>query len=124
MPIDPEVLYLQLGRLVVSMPEPRGNAPITPEINQWQWLGRAVALVEASGADKADIITLRVCAQGLDSSIRNQNAQTVATIVHSALARAEKKPQRAPKVPSSLRGTPSLHSRQWARCWQEQNPIS
>ena len=40
MPIDPEVLYLQLGRLVVSMPELRGNAPITPEINQW--LGRAI----------------------------------------------------------------------------------
>jgi hypothetical protein len=87
MPINPEALYLQLGRLVSSMPELRGKDPITPEINQW--LGRAIALVEASGADKVDIITLKVCAQGLDTSIRNQNAQTVATIVHSALARAE-----------------------------------
>lgn len=97
MPIDPEALYLQLGRLVASMPELRGKGPITPKINQW--LGRAVALVEASAADKADIITLRVCAQGLDSVIRDQNAQTIAAIVHSALARAEM------KAPASAQGS-------------------
>lgn len=48
MPMKPEALYLQLGRLVTSMPELRGKAPITPELNQW--LGRAIALVEVSGA--------------------------------------------------------------------------
>jgi hypothetical protein len=87
MPIDPEILYLQMGRLVASMPELRGNAPITPEINQW--LGRAIALVEASGAGTGDIVSLKVCAQGLGSAIRDHHAQTIAAIVHSALARAE-----------------------------------
>lgn len=38
---------------------------------------------------QAEIITLKVSAQALDTLVRDQNAQTVATIVHSALARAE-----------------------------------
>src|SRR3546814_9132639 len=73
MVMDPETLYLQLKRLVASMPELDGTGPITSEINQW--VGRAIALVEASGAGVADIASLRVCSQGLASTIRNQNAQ-------------------------------------------------
>src|SRR3546814_17534560 len=71
------------------MPELDGTGPITSEINQW--VGRAIALVEASGAGVADIASLRVCSQGLASTIRNQNAQAIATIVYSALGRAELK---------------------------------
>lgn len=87
MVMDSETLYLQLKRLVASMPELDGTGPITSEINQW--VGRAIALVEASGAGLAEIASLRVCSQGLASTIRNQNAQVIATIVHSALGRAE-----------------------------------
>ncbi len=87
MSLDPESLYIHLGRLVASMPDLRGPGPITPEINQW--LGRAVALVEASGANGADIAFLKVATQGLDTVLRDQNAQAIAAIVYSALARAE-----------------------------------
>src|SRR3546814_4187720 len=89
MVMDPETLYLQLKRLVASMPELDGTGPITSEINQW--VGRAIALVEASGAGVADIASLRVCSQGLASTIRNPHAQAIATIVYSALGRAELK---------------------------------
>src|SRR3546814_13012861 len=71
------------------MPELDGTGPITSEINQR--VGRAIALVEASGAGVADIASLRVCSQGLASTIRTQNAQAIATIVYSALGRAELK---------------------------------
>jgi hypothetical protein len=94
--MDPETLYLQLKRLVASMPDLRApGQPISPEVNQW--LGRAIALVEESGAG-ADLILLKVSAQSLDSALRDQNAQSIATIVHSALARAEM------KAPASAQG--------------------
>ena len=44
--LTPEQLYLQLGSLVTEMPD-LGSGPITREMNQW--LGRAAALVEATG---------------------------------------------------------------------------
>lgn len=83
----PETLYLQMRSLVATMPELGGQAPITPEINQW--LGRAVTLVELSGAGGADIAMLKVSAQSLNSTLRPQNAQAIATIVYGALARSE-----------------------------------
>jgi hypothetical protein len=87
MSIDPESLYVQLGRLVETMPD-LARGPISAETNQW--LGRAAALVEASG-DVADFATLKVAAQNLGTVLRETNAQTIVAIVHRALARAELK---------------------------------
>ena len=88
MQMDPETLYLQLIRLVASMPDLRAPvSPVTPAMNQW--LGRAIALVEESGADLTDVVSLKAAARMLDSPARGQAAQTIATIVHHALARAE-----------------------------------
>ena len=44
--LTPEQLYLQLGSSVAEMPD-LASGPITPEMNSW--LGRAAALVEATG---------------------------------------------------------------------------
>ncbi|MFV8529454.1 hypothetical protein [Ralstonia pseudosolanacearum] len=88
MSLDPESLYVQLGRLVETMPDLTRPGPTTAEANQW--LGRAAALVEESG-DPADFITFKVAAQNLDTVLRDTNAQTVVAIVHRALARAELK---------------------------------
>jgi len=85
MPISPEVLYLQLGTLVEEMPD-LATGPITNDVNRW--LGRAVALVGTTG-DTANTITLQIASQNLNTTIREQNAQTIAAIVHAALAKAE-----------------------------------
>jgi hypothetical protein len=47
--LTPEALYPQLGSLIAEMPD-LAHGPITPAMNQW--LGRAVALVEATGTDR------------------------------------------------------------------------
>ena len=85
MSLTPEALYLQLGSLVAEMPD-LTSGPITPEMNRW--LGRAAALVELTG-DLANTVNLKVTSQSLDGVHRARNAQTIAAIVHQALAKAE-----------------------------------
>ena len=83
--MNPEALYLQLRRLVATMPN-LADDPITSEMSQW--LGRAAVLVEASG-DGMDALKLRTAADNLNSAIRTRNAGTIVSVVHRALARAE-----------------------------------
>ena len=86
MPLTPEELYLQLGRLVEEMPD-LTTGPITPDINRW--LGRACALVERGG-DLATTLTIKNACQFLsEAANRNRNAQTITSIVHAAFAAAE-----------------------------------
>jgi len=85
MNLSPEALYLQLGQLVAEMPDLR-NAPITQDVNQW--LGRAAALVTASG-NIADSAAMNAAANHLTGILRETNAQTISAIVHRALATAE-----------------------------------
>ena len=65
MSLTPEQLYLQLGSLVAEMPD-LASGPITPEMNQW--LGRAAALVEATG-DTFGKVALTNAAQFLGDRI-------------------------------------------------------
>jgi hypothetical protein len=83
--IAPEALYLQLGQLVAEMPD-LTNAPITQDLNQW--LGRASALVKEVG-NLADVVAINVAANNLNSVLRDSHAQSIAAIVHRALAVAE-----------------------------------
>jgi hypothetical protein len=85
MSLSPEELYLQLGNLVAEMPE-LGSGPITAEVNMW--LGRACALVE-EGGDTVATSQLKVACQFLTGPTRDLNAQQIATLVHTALAKAE-----------------------------------
>jgi len=85
MPLTPEELYLQLGKLVKEMPDLR-SGPITPEMNGW--LGRAVVLVEQA-LGELKTVPMSVACQSLAGILREGNAQTIASYVHQALAKAE-----------------------------------
>jgi hypothetical protein len=85
MPLIPEQLYLQLGKLVKEMPD-LAHGPITHETNAW--LGRAFALVEQAMGELQAAILMVAC-QHLNGPLREQNAQTVASYVYQALAKAE-----------------------------------
>lgn len=87
MRLDPESLYLHLGRLVETMPDLNGLGPIVADTNQW--LGRAAALVEVAFGHSLDFIAFKNSIDGLDSALRRVNAQTIAATIHRALARAE-----------------------------------
>jgi hypothetical protein len=72
------------------------NGPITQEMNQW--LGRAAVLVELTG-DVVNLVQLKVSAQSLHNVLRENNAQTIATVLYQALAKAEL------NAPASVKGT-------------------
>jgi pimeloyl-ACP methyl ester carboxylesterase len=83
MPLSPEELYLQLGNLVMEMPD-LAHCPITPEVNRW--LGRASALVEEAGLD---VVPLQVAWENLSGPLREMNAGTITSAVYHALAKVE-----------------------------------
>jgi hypothetical protein len=85
MPLSPEAFYLQLRQLVDEMPD-LAAGPITRDTNEW--LGRAMALVEATG-DMTDIVPMKVAATNLDTVLRASNAQMVMAIVYKTLSKAE-----------------------------------
>lgn len=87
MSLDPEALYIQLGRIVESMPALHTQTPLTPEMNLW--LGRAAALVEKA-SDLADAIDFKAKVKSLNTlEFRSHNAAALQTILYRALARAE-----------------------------------
>lgn len=94
--ITPEALYLQLGRLIADMPNFGGPGPVSNETNAW--LGRAAALVDQHG-DVADNVSFKVAAQNLSGLLHEGNVQTIKSIVHAALSRAEL------AAPLSVQGT-------------------
>lgn len=96
MPIDPQQLYVQLGRLVEAMPNLEHGPISTPVL---QWLSRAHALVFATGSAD-DVFKLKTAtdelqhtalpsADAYDQAVRRTAARNVATIVYRALAIAE-----------------------------------
>jgi len=95
MKIDPESLYLQLGQLVTAMPDLMAENWAVPDVQLW--LGRASALVEASG-NFGDIAGFNVATQNLGSSIHAQHVQAITAIIYRSLARAEL------AAPAALRG--------------------
>jgi hypothetical protein len=88
MRIDPEALYVQLGRLVESMPDLNtGGLPYPRSTHEW--LGHADALIEASG-HVADLATFRTYAPALSQSMLQPSAaEDIKRTVFGALARAE-----------------------------------
>jgi hypothetical protein len=86
MSVTPEALYFQLGSLAVEMPE-LATGPITPEKDEW--IARAVALVELGGG-LPEKIQFAVAAGNLSGELQARNAETIATIVLSMLAKAER----------------------------------
>ena len=86
MRMDPQALYVQLGRLIETMPDLKA---IQRPIETIQWLGRAHALVKAAG-DAADIVRLKAEIDHLDSDIfRDSAADGIVLVLYRALASAE-----------------------------------
>jgi hypothetical protein len=85
MPLSPEELYLQLGKLVANMPD-LAHGPFTPEMNRW--LARACTLAEEA-LDELGAMQLQLACQNLSGPLREIDAQTIALYVHRALAKVE-----------------------------------
>jgi hypothetical protein len=85
MPIDPQALYVQLGRLIEEMPDLKASG-LLPE-RAVPWLARAEALPSASG-DLVDQMDLRMALQQR-GQYPEWAAQQVALVLHRALAKAE-----------------------------------
>ena len=94
MPMDPEVLYRELGQLVADLPRDlSGPAPISAETHRW--LGRAATLIaetvgDLNAADMMDHTSFTSAADHLQGVLQEQNAHRIVTILHRALARAER----------------------------------
>lgn len=89
MKFDSEVLYIHLKRLAAAMPDLASQTLGTSDT--YQWLGRAVALIEAT-QDSSDAIQMRILSDGLETGseeYRKHCEKKIASIVHRALARAE-----------------------------------
>src|SRR5260370_3972082 len=84
--VDPESLYVQLGRLIQVMPDLIASG-LTQSTHQW--LGKAHALVEAAG-NRADAIKLTLATDNLDSEYGKYGAaQEIQAVVYRAFAKAE-----------------------------------
>jgi hypothetical protein len=88
MSLTPEQLYMQLGALVAEMPD-LTQGPITPDVQKW--LGRACVMVNLVDPSNVAYSTMiRTACQMLTTpSLREMNAQTIATIVNQTLTEAE-----------------------------------
>ena len=95
MPVDPEILYLQLAQLVAEMPEMGGRGMHPPET--YRWLGRAAQLVAATG-NTADRIGIDSASETLGADYRSGDDRRIAAIVYRALAFAEA------QAPAAARG--------------------
>ena len=79
MAIDPEALYIQLGRLLEAMPELTVQPPYSTSTHQW--LGRVEALIDASG-DKADLLEFQAATSQLKDMVKQWwAAQDVTRII-------------------------------------------
>lgn len=87
MAIDPQALYVQLGRLVEAMPNLYEQLPLSASTQEW--LGRAGALIAASG-DVIDIAEFNTYVSSLSKgTMQFHAAQDIGVVVRRALAKAE-----------------------------------
>ena len=80
-----EKLYLELGRLLAQMPD-LASGSITPEVQRW--LASADAVIRSSGS-LAETLRLRIACENLEGPLRTRNAETITSILHRVLAKAE-----------------------------------
>jgi hypothetical protein len=97
MTVDPESLYVQLGRLAEAIPLGLGQDYPTPAT--FAWLGKLSALVEVVG-NIGDSATLSVATDNLseESLQRLKASNQIVAVLYRALARAEL------KAPASVQG--------------------
>jgi len=94
MPMDPESLYRQLGRLLETMPDFFSGKAWSADTHTW--VGRADALIMASG-DLRDQTEWRTAIMHFDERPHTAASQ-ITTVLYRVLAAAEL------KAPPSVRG--------------------
>jgi hypothetical protein len=103
MPLTPEALYMQLGRLIAEMPN-LAAMDMSAREQRAIWLGHVVALLEATGIveDGVDASALKITGRLLEAGPYAggiSHGHEIRQIVHRALARAEL------RAPASAQGT-------------------
>ncbi len=96
MPLDPESLYRQIGRLIETMPDFSDYKTLTKDMHLW--LGRADALVN-EGGELTDKIDWRVAVTGLHGPARADALGPLQQVLYRVMAAAEL------KAPASAKGT-------------------
>ena len=86
MSADGEFLYRQLGQIVADMPDLATAMPLTTD--ELKWLARAVTLAE-NVLELPDRLRLSSATNFLTGYSRPSSAQSIAILMHKALARAE-----------------------------------
>lgn len=90
MPLSSEALYMQIGQLIVDMPDFRNHGWNTPAGQRW--LGLAIALLEETG-NTVDAVAFKVTAQSLSTNLFHPGndlaIQRMTNILYHALAAAE-----------------------------------
>lgn len=84
--MDKETLYFHLRQLVETAPVLASPQMVTPDARRW--LGRASALVEQV-LGRVDAISFNVACDGIGGPTHFVNVNTVMSMVHRALAKAE-----------------------------------
>jgi hypothetical protein len=93
--MDAEALYRQLGRIIESAPDFSGYRPLTKD--HLTWLGRAHALVQASG-DLIAQAEFSMASNKVQSALRHDGINQVMLILYKLLGAAEL------KAPPNARG--------------------
>jgi hypothetical protein len=95
--MDPEVLYMELGELVRTMPNLEVYGELPPETQRW--LARAYVLIKAAEVDMDDEVAFKLASESVYlTAPREISAASIRMIVHRALALAES------RAPASARG--------------------
>lgn len=84
--MEPEQLYRQVGRVIETTPNFSGYAPLAQE--HLLWLGRAHALVNASG-DMSAIVELNVVLPKMQTGLRHEALNQIMLVLYRVLGSAE-----------------------------------
>ena len=94
--MDPETLYRQLGRLIETAPDLSGFDPLTTE--HLTWIGRAHALVKASG-DLVALAEFNLASKSIQGALRHDATKNMMLVLYKVLGSAEL------EAPPSVRGS-------------------
>ena len=96
MTITPEALYVQLGRIIETMPQYWGDTQLPTEVHQW--VGRAGALIEVGG-NISDNMEWNVATKRLNTGARQSAVEDLRRILFAVLGAAEL------NAPAGMRGS-------------------
>jgi hypothetical protein len=84
--MDAEALYRQLGRIIETAPDFTGYEPLTQD--HLLWMGRAHALVRASGDTSAQV-EFELASRGVQGALRHDSIKQLMLVLYKVLGTAE-----------------------------------